>query len=298
MKIMHEHLSFRGNNSFNIKWDDFPHFTFPWHFHQELELVYVIKSFGKRFVGDHVEDFHDGDLVLLGSNLPHFWKNDEVFFKNDPNYQVNAIVIHFPADFFSHQIESYPEFHLIRKLLIRAVRGISFSLQVSGRLDIKFKRLLKLKGLERTLQFIKILNQLAHTKDYKLLAGEICRTDLYDWSSSRLDKVMHIINANYRQQIRLEVVAGHIGMNPSAFSRYFKEKTGKSFTEFVNEMRIGYACKLLLEGKQTVSQICFESGFNNLSNFNRCFKKMILMPPVHYRSQFINHDWQSKQDQR
>jgi len=295
---MHEQLSFRGNNSFNIKWDDFPHFTFPWHFHQELELVYVIKSFGKRFVGDHVEDFHDGDLVLLGSNLPHFWKNDEVFFNNDPKYQVNAIVIHFPADFFSHQIENYPEFHLIRKLFIRAARGVSFPLQVSGRLDPKIKRLLKLKGLERTLGFIKILDQLARTNDYKLLAGETWRTDLYDWSSNRLDKVMHIINANYRQQIRLEVIAGHIGMNPSAFSRYFKEKTGKSFTEFVNEMRIGYACKLLLEGKQTVSQICFESGFNNLSNFNRCFKKVIFMSPVHYRGQFINHDWQSRPEQR
>jgi len=286
MKIMHEHLSFRGNNSFNIKWDDFPHFTFPWHFHQELELVYVIKSFGKRFVGDHVEDFHDGDLVLLGSNLPHFWKNDEIFFNNDPGYQVNAIVIHFPADFFSHQIESYPEFHLIRKLLDLAARGISFSGNVSNLLGPGLKKLLKMKGLDRTLQFIRILDKLARTSEYKLLASETYRSDFQDWSSDRLDKVMHIINSAYRDPIKLGAVASHIGMNPSAFSRYFREKTGKTFTEFVTEMRVGYACKLLLEGKHSVSQICFESGFNNLANFNRYFKKITSLTPVHYRNQF------------
>ena len=286
MKIMHEQLSFRGTNSFNIKWDDFPHFTFPWHFHLEFELVYVIRSFGKRFVADHIEDFNDGDLILLGSNLPHFWKNDEAFFNNDPRYQVNAIVIHFPKDFFKHQLESYSEFYQIKELLVRAARGISFQKQVADSLSSELKRLLKLKGLDRTLHFLKVLNKLAQTKQYKLLASETYRPDLHDWSSNRLDKVMHIINSNYRQTIKLETVANLIGMNPTAFCRYFKEKTGKSFIEFVNEMRIGYACKLLLEEKQSVSQICFESGFNNLSNFNRCFKKIRSFSPVQYRNQF------------
>ncbi|WP_430974266.1 AraC family transcriptional regulator [Sunxiuqinia rutila] len=286
MKIMHEQVSFRGTNSFNIKWDDFPHFTFPWHFHTEYELVYVIKSFGKRFVADHVEDFHDGDLVLLGPNLPHFWKNDEVFFQNDPHYHVNAIVIHFPATFFKDQLENYPEFLPIRDLLSRASRGISFQKQLANRLGPKLKKLLSTKGLKRTLLLLEILGKMAKTRQYKLLASESYRLNLDNWSTSRLDKIMHIINANYRQAIKLEQIASHIGMNTTAFCRYFKEKTGKSFIEFVNEMRIGYACKLLLEGTQSVSQICFESGFNNLSNFNRCFKKITSLSPVQYRNQF------------
>ncbi|MGV8091548.1 MAG: AraC family transcriptional regulator [Mangrovibacterium sp.] len=286
MKIMHEQLNLKGKNSITIKWDEFPHFTFPWHFHPEFELVYILKSFGKRFVADHVEDFHEGDLVLLGSNLPHFWKNDEIFFSNDPRFQVNAIVIHFPSDFFSHQIEDYPEFYKIRKLLNLSGRGISFSRSVSDLVGSGLKRLLKLKGLERTLQFIKILDQLAHSNDYRLLASETYRSDIHGWSSNRLDKVMHIINSSYRESIKLETIAENIGMNPSAFSRYFREKTGKSFTDFVLEMRIGYACKLLIEGNHSVSQICFESGFNNLSNFNRCFKKFTSLTPVLYRDQF------------
>ncbi|MGQ7871321.1 AraC family transcriptional regulator [Sunxiuqinia sp. sy24] len=286
MKIMHEQVSFRGTNSFNIKWDDFPHFTFPWHFHTEYELVYVIKSFGKRFVADHVEDFHDGDLVLLGPNLPHFWKNDEVFFQNNPDYHVNAIVIHFPADFFKDQQENYPEFLPIRDLLSRATRGLRFQKQVAKRLDSKLKKLLNKKGLERTLLLLEILGQMGKTKQYHSLASESYRLNLNNWSTNRLDKVMHIINANYRQPIKLDQVASHIGMNTTAFCRYFKEKTGKPFIEFVNEMRIGYACKLLLEKKHSVSQICFESGFNNLSNFNRCFKRITSLSPVQYQNQF------------
>ncbi|MCW0483977.1 AraC family transcriptional regulator [Gaoshiqia sediminis] len=286
MKIMHEQVNFKGANSFNIKWDEFPHFTFPWHFHAGYELVYVIKSYGKRFVADHVEAFSDGDLVLLGPNLPHFWKNDEAFFNHDPRYKVNAIVIHFPPDFFEHQLKNYTEFLPINELLKRALRGVCFHEQVSNSIGKELRKLLRLKGVEKILQLLRILDKLARTKNYKLLASETYCPDLHDWSSNRLEKVMHLINSSYRQPLKLEQVASHIGMNPTAFCRYFKEKTGKPFIGFVNDMRIGYACKLLLEGRQNVSQICFESGFNNLSNFNRCFKKKTGFAPVHYRSQF------------
>ncbi len=286
MKIMHEQLSFEANNSFKVKWDDFPHFTYPWHFHSEYEIVYVIKSFGKRFVADHIEDFGAGDLVLLGNNLPHFWKSDDAFFKNDPNYKVNAIVIHFPIDFFKDQIENYPEFFKIKDLLKRALRGVSFDRVVSDNMGKKIKHLLRLKGIERTLYFIKILDQLANSKQYKLLASESYQPDVHDWSNSRLEKIMHIINSNYRHSLKLETVANHIGMNPTAFCRYFKEKTGKSFSQFLIDMRVGYACKLLIEDKLSVSQICFESGFNNLSNFNRQFKKNTSYSPTEFKGHY------------
>jgi len=286
MKIMHEQLSFRGKTAVTVKWDDFPHFTFPWHFHPEYELVYVIKSFGKRFVGDHIEDFSNGDLVLLGSNLPHFWKNDDVFFRNDPAYKVNAIVIHFPADFFKQQIENYPEFLKIKELLQRSARGIRFHEPIAKSVGKKLEKLLKSKGLECTLDFVKILDKLARTKDYKILSSGNYNAELQNLSSSRIDKVLHIINSNYRENLKLETVANHAGMNKTAFCRFFKEKTGKSFSEFLIEMRIGYACKLLIEDQLSVSQICFESGFNNLSNFNRQFKKQTSFTPVHYKNQF------------
>ncbi len=287
MKIMYEQVCYRGTNSFNIKWDEFPHFTFPWHFHSEYELVYVIKSYGKRFVADHVEDFTDGDLVLLGPSLPHFWKSDELFLRNDQDYKVNAIVIHFPPDFFKDQIENYPEFASIKKLLEQAQRGIHFPKDTASKFDKMLRRLLKQKGFERTINLLTILNGLEQSKNYHLLASKSYRPDRQNWTGNRMDRVMHLINSNYRQQVKVENIASEIGMNQSAFCRYFKEKTGKSFISFINEMRIGYACKLLQENNFTVSQIAFESGFNNLSNFNRYFKKTTNQTPIAYRNQFI-----------
>ncbi|MEQ8551696.1 MAG: AraC family transcriptional regulator [Cyclobacteriaceae bacterium] len=286
MKIMHEQLSFNSTSSFRIKWDDFPHFTFPWHFHSEYEIVYVIQSFGKRFVGDHISEFDAGDLVLLGSNLPHFWKNDELFHQNNPKYWVNAVVIHFPVDFFKAEINTYPEFFRIKDLLSRAARGISFDLSVTKEIGPKLKDLLHLEGFNRTLSFLSILDEMAVAENYELLASKSFVPNVVDWSGDRLDKVMYLVNASYRQSLRLEDVADQVGMNSSAFSRYFKEKTGKSFSEFIIEMRVSYACKLLTEGKWSITQVCYESGFNNLSNFNRQFRKITAYTPTQFQDQY------------
>ncbi len=286
MKIMHEQLSFNSTSSFRIKWDDFPHFTFPWHFHSEYEIVYVIQSFGKRFVGDHISEFDAGDLVLLGSNLPHFWKNDDLFHQNNPKYWVNAVVIHFPVDFFKAEINTYPEFFRIKDLLTRAARGISFDLSVTKEIGPKLKDLLHLEGFDRTLSFLSILDEMAVAENYELLASKSFVPNVVDWSGDRLDKVMYLVNASYRQSLRLEDVADQVGMNSSAFSRYFKEKTGKSFSEFIIEMRVSYACKLLTEGKWSITQVCYESGFNNLSNFNRQFRKITSYTPTQFQDQY------------
>ncbi len=286
-KIMHEQLSFNSTSSFRIKWDDFPHFTFPWHFHSELEIVYVIQSFGKRFVGDNISDFHAGDLVLLGSNLPHFFKNDELFYQNDPNYWVNAVVIHFPVDFFKDQFNRYPEFIGIKDLISRSSRGISFPLNVSEVIGPRLKNLLNLEGFARTISFLEILEEMSVAKDYELLASKSFVPNVVDWSGNRLDKVMYLVNSGYRQNLKLEDVADQIGMNSSAFSRYFKEKTGRSFSDFIIEMRVSHACKLLTEGKQSITQICFDSGFNNLSNFNRQFRKLTSFTPSQFQDQYL-----------
>ena len=285
MKIMHEQISFAPRTMLKVKWDDFPHFTFPWHFHSEFEIVYVLKSSGKRFVADSVEPFGEGDLTLIGSNLPHFWKNE---WNDEKENHVNAIVVQFHKDFFKEEINVYPEFHAIAELLKRASRGINFS-NTSGQIAGKMiKRLLKLKGLERMLYFIKILDTLAHVENYRLLASNGYQTNDTKELNTRLDKIMHFINTNYQRKISQEEVASKIGMTTPAFCRYFKEKTGKGFIFFVNEMRIGYACKLLIENHLSISQICYECGFNNLSNFNRMFKRLTGSTPGDYQQQFIS----------
>ncbi len=287
MKIMHEQVSFAPNTSLKVKWDDFPHFTYPWHFHSEYEIVFVLKSFGKRFVADSISTFTEGDLVMLGSNLPHFWKSDDLFFSEDEEYRVNAIVIHFPKNFFEYEIENYPEFHSIRKLLIRSGRGIKFHPGFSEKTGKDLKRLLKLKNLEQMLFFLKILDKMSRTDQYNLLASDLYKIEEHGVLNDRLDKIMHFINHNYHRKIKQEEIAEKAGMTTAAFCRYFKEKTGKTFIRFVNEMRVAYACKLLIERKMSVSQVCFECGFNNLSNFNRTFKKISGYTPSFYQEQFM-----------
>lgn len=287
MKIMHEQVSFAPNTSLKVKWDDFPHFTYPWHFHSEYEIVFVLKSFGKRFVADSIDSFSDGDLVMLGSNLPHFWKSGDEFFSEGDDYRVNAIVIQFSKDFFAAEIEHYPEFHSIKKLLKRSERGIKFHAEFSKKIGIELKKLLKLKDLGQMLFFLKILDQMARTDQYRLLASDLYRIENHETLNGRLDKIMHFINHNYHRKILQEEIAAKVGMSTAAFCRYFKEKTGKTFINFVNEMRIAYACKLLIEGRMSISQICFECGFNNLANFNRSFKKITGHTPSVYQEQFV-----------
>jgi AraC-like DNA-binding protein len=284
MKIMHEQVSFAPRTMLKVKWDDFPHFTYPWHFHSEFEIVYVLKSSGKRFVADSVESFHDGDIALLGSNLPHFWKSEHASNSDD---HVNAIVVQFHIDFFREEINSYPEFHRIKDILNRAKRGIHFTKPSSEKIGKMLKRLLKLNGLERMLYFVKLLDTMARTENYRYLASKGYQLEEQKELNSRLDKIMHFINTNYQRKITQVELASKIGMTTAAFCRYFKEKTGKGFIFFVNEMRIGYACKLLIENRLSISQICFECGFNNISNFNRMFKRQTGFTPGDYQQQFV-----------
>lgn len=286
MKIMHEQVSFAPRTMLKVKWDDFPHFTYPWHFHSEFEIVYILKSSGKRFVADSIETFKEGDITLLGANLPHFWKNENLNDDLSP-MRVNAIVVQFHNGFFREEISTYPEFHRISELLKRASRGIHFSPSSSEKLGKMLKRLLKLNGLDRMLYFIKLLDTMARTENYRILASKAYHLEEHKELNSRLEKVMHFINTNYQRKITQEEIAVKIGMNTAAFCRYFREKTGKGFIFFVNEMRIGYACKLLIENHLSISQICFESGFNNLSNFNRMFKRQTGFTPGEYQQQFV-----------
>lgn len=283
MKLMHEQVDLPGGSPLKVKWDDFPHFTFPWHYHSEYEIDYIVKSHGTRYVGDNVGDFSEGNLVLIGSNVPHLWKNAPEFYSDDPSYCVNAIVIQFPGDFVQGLRNTYPEFMNIHELLVRAERGICFMGSDAELLGRKLIDLLKLNGIERLLAFIKILEQMAMAKDYRLLASEAYKTTVASGSDQRLSKILNYIQLNYQNELSVDALAHKFGMNTTAFCRYFKENTSKPMVQYINEMRVGYACKLLMDKMMSVSQICFESGFNNIANFNRIFKRINGCSPSEYR---------------
>lgn len=286
MKIMHEHIDFPGLSTVKVKLRERPHFTYPWHFHPEFEMLYVIEGSGTRFVADSIEEFQSGDFALIGSNLPHFWRSGEKYLNGNGNLRVRYVVIQFPADFIKNEIQNYPEYHLIGDLLKRAARGVWFSPSFSAQTHKKIIKIVNNSGFDRVIGLQELLQTMAKTNEYRLLAGELYQPESHNFSNFRLAKVMQFLNTNYQQKIELERVAEIANLHPAAFCRFFKEKSGKPLSEYVNDLRISYACRLIIDGKLSVSQISFESGFNNLSNFNRTFKKHTGLAPTQYFHEF------------
>lgn len=253
-----------------------------WHYHLEIELVVIRESTGTRFVGDSIEKFEEGEIVMIGKNLPHLWLNDPVYFSKDSDLQARAQVLHFNKN-FPDVLSSLPEMEMIIQLFNRAKRGIKFkdpasNYKVIAMIDAMFH----LQGLERYLKVLDVLRLLAEQQDYELLSSPGFIQTFTKKDDKRMMKVLEYVMENITRNISLQEVASQINMNPSSFSRYFKRANKKTFTQFLNEIRIGFACKLLIEKRYNISEICYRSGFNNVSNFNRRFKDIKGMTPTDY----------------
>lgn len=270
--------------SFKIAQHSSNHFLNVWHYHPELELVLIEKSTGTRFVGDSIQKFQEGEVVLLGKNLPHMWLNNKVYFDKTTQKKAQAISIHFKDDFLGKDFYNLPEMHFINSLFLRARKGLVFK-ELPQSLKNNITKLLQLEGFERTLSFLNILYELS-LYNAEILASEGFILSLDRVDNSRLFEIHKYVVTNFHKTIRVEELAEICGMEPSSFSRFFKRMYQKTFTRYVNELRIGYACKLLIQDKQKISTICYECGFNNLSNFNRQFKLIKGYSPGEYKQKY------------
>jgi AraC-like DNA-binding protein len=274
------------DSSFNYFWWDMPYFPAPWHYHPEYEIVLMLESTGKKFVGSSITDFQPGDLCLIGSFLPHYYKSDNKYYENNPDLRARSVVMHFMEDFMGEQFLKLPESQAIKSLLERSRRGLQFGKTTVNKIAEKFKSIKDLQGIPKLLELVSILHIMAEAKDFSYLTVN----PLYlknDNDSARMQKVMEFVMANYQEEITLMKVADLASMSESAFSRYFKKRTRRTFTQFLAEIRIEHACKLLMQDKMSVAEISFESGFNNLSNFNRQFKTFKKLTPLAYRMKFL-----------
>ncbi len=285
MKVMQEQIDFPLRTAVKVKWRKMSYFTYPWHFHNEYEILYVIEGTGTSFVADNIEQFGSGDLTMLGSNLPHFWRSDEKYHVPDSKEKIKYIVIQFPCDLFREPIFDYSDFHIVQELFQRSSRGIRFLPPFSVKAGKQVLKIAHSSGFNRVIQLLKLLHEMAKTDKYRLLSRELYHHN-QDFTDDRLTKVLHFLAIGYREKIELKKVAEIAHLHPTAFCRFFKEKTGKSLSEYVTDLRISYACKLIIQDKLSVSQVCFESGFNNLSNFNRTFKQQTKMTPTVYYQRF------------
>ncbi|KOY51500.1 AraC family transcriptional regulator [Polaribacter dokdonensis] len=250
-----------------------------WHFHPEIELVYVNKGKGKRHIGNHLSYFNNSQLVLIGSNLPHIGYIDRLTTNG------SETLIQFLPDFLGKDFFKIPEMAAIDALFERAKKGIRFNIEIKQRIGAKIEKLVELEGAARITSFIEILNDLATTDDYTLLNANGYAFESAHQDSDKIEMVYKHINKNFKEHISLDEIAEIVSMTVPAFCRYFKKTTGKTFTKLVNEYRVVHATKLLAESNMSITDVSFECGFNNFSHFNKLFKEFTGKSASIYRSE-------------
>lgn len=271
-----------SNRSFSFEYHSLPHYLKVWHYHPELELLIQKKSTGTRFIGDNISKFEPGEVVLVGKNLPHMWLNDEIYFNGQSSLSAEAHVLHFREDFAGEGFFKMPEMSSIYELLKRSAQGINFLGESKTTIHQMVETLSSVSDFNKVFELVKILKMLSEETDYELLSSEGFLTDFEKSEKRQLDEVYHYVMQNFQNQIKLEQIAEIVNMTASSFSRYFKRVNGRTFSSYVSEIRIGYACRLLIENEYQIGRVCFESGFNNLSNFNRQFKSIMNYSPSEY----------------
>lgn len=251
-----------------------------WHYHPEIELIFVCGGSGKRQIGSNISYFSDGDLVLMGSNLPHCGMTNE---NTNNDYEM---VIQFKPDFLGENFFELPEMQKISALLEKSKAGIVFSENIKKQIGQKIVAMHESSSLEKLVKFLEILDALASTPDCRILnAGKYyLQTQVED--NERINLIFNYVKDHFKEQITLEQVADLANMRVPSFCRYFKKITNKTFTQFVNEYRITHSLKLLAEQPLSITEVCFESGFNNFSYFNKTFKEYIHKSPSQYRKEF------------
>ncbi|GMN11656.1 AraC family transcriptional regulator [Croceitalea sp. MTPC9] len=250
-----------------------------WHFHPELELVYINGGSGKRQIGSHVSYFREGDLILIGSNLPHCGFTDKL------TGNKSETVIQMKMDFLGNNFFDIPEMKKIQKLLAICKSGIAFYGKTKKKIGEKMEILEYQSDFQRLLSILNILNELGSSEEFKVLNAEGFSMEAEVKDNDRINVVFNHVKTNFKEDISLDEIADLVSMTVPSFCRYFKKITNKTFVQFVNEYRLVHASKLLAEQPMSITEVCFESGFNNFSHFNKSFKAFTGQNPSEYRNQ-------------
>ncbi len=293
MKPQLHKLPLINNTSFLYHKLNCNYFDKPWHFHEEYELVLIDKSKGTKFIGDKVGLFEDGELMLIGSNIPHLFRNSDEYYRKNSRLQATSIFIHFTEDFLGHYFFELPEMKLVQKLLFQS----NYALQIQGQSKkytiAKLKEMSSQNPANKLVSLLDILIRLSESKELVPFLStsyatriRLINADAQQEETKKIHKVFEFIIKNYKHEIYMQEIASMLNMSCASFSRYFKQHTRKNFTEYVTELRISHACRMLMLDNESISQISYSSGFENLSNFYRHFRKITGVLPKDYRKRF------------
>ncbi|WP_299532576.1 AraC family transcriptional regulator [Ulvibacterium sp.] len=252
------------------------------HSHKNFELNFIESGSGRRIVGDHISRFEAGDLVLLGPSLPHCWELQE---EENPIPSF-CIVTHFSEDIMNSDFFGIPELEKVVALLKQSKRGLRFKMENNGQIRRILERMTHLKGLAYYIEMLKVFHLLLRTKEREKLSNPMDHTAIFNKNLEKINTVYAYVFQNIQEGVKLEEAAALLNMAPSSFCRFFKKKTDLTFMEYVKRVRVGMAAKLLAETDKQITQICFESGYNNLANFNHYFKSIMAKTPSAYRKSF------------
>lgn len=284
MKLEKTKISSYLNSAISVLSREEAFFQAPFHSHPELELVYVKESFGKRIVGNSVDTFESGDLVFLGSDIPHVWLNDEIYYQNINKLKAKAIVVYFNKDIFGPAFYELKEAQKINSLFEKAKKGLSITGKTNKLIAKKLEQLVVKQDFEVIIGLFEILSILSATTDIDFINSESYTPTNDSFKKDRLSDVYQYVKENYKKEISLDEVAQIANLTPTSFCRMFKAKTKKNFIEYLNEIRISNACKQLIETDMSVSEIAYECGYKTVSNFNKLFKKNTGNTPKEYKN--------------
>ncbi len=282
--LMKIHLE--AEHSFSVHYDIAPHFYNHWHYHPELELVHFIKGYGRQFIGDHIHHFKANDMILLGSNLPHWFRSDDKYLRKNSTLQVEAIVVHFTPECLGAGFFKLPENKDVLKLFDKAQQAVRIKHQTRIAVAGYMQQLVTARKGERIILLMQILHTIAGSRQTKTVCSKGLDFHYNEMEADRMNNIYQHIMKNFSREITLEQIAGVAHISPNSFCRYFKSRIKKTFSQFLMEVRIGHACKLLAETRKTIAEVCYESGFNNFSNFNRHFKTITGKTPMAHRKHY------------
>lgn len=283
MELKYRSLEILESKSFCVERKEAPRFNSDWHYHDEYELILTLRGEGVRIIGDEIDQFTAPEMILLGKNLPHLFKN-----KEDETH-VDYLTLSFKDELNNLALFDLPELGKIKDLLKKSKRGILFSETTMKKVRQLFINLAKEpQGNYSFLNFLKILNTLSEDTKYKYIASEEFSLQLMGDSENRLKNVLNYLGEEYTRDISLEELAEVAHMTKNAFCRYFKEKTGKTAFAYLREYRVGKACQMLIEGNKTITEICYDTGFNSFSTFTRIFKNLKSISASEYQNRYSN----------
>jgi AraC-like DNA-binding protein len=271
------------SHSFSVREDRDPFINNRWHYHPEVELIIFHQGSGTQFVGDHIKRFQPGDVILVGSNLPHYWRYDDAYFGEDTQRPVHSTVIHFSENFWGEAFLHLPETKPLRSLFEKARRGILINAREEDTIPVLIGNIRSSEGMGRIIALIECLSAFAASSHHQLLSSIGFRPDFSEQESHRINAIYDYSFRHFTRKISLDEVAAVAGLVPNSFCRYFRSRTGKTYTQFLTELRVGHACKLLLDNRVSIKQLCYESGFNNFTCFHKNFKELTGKTPQLYQ---------------